>query len=311
MSPRISVVIPAFERVSALRSCLRCVEPSEQTLSADSYEVIVTDDSRTREVQKIIRREFPWVRWVQGPRRGPAANRNCGAKAAVGEWIAFTDDDCLPDRNWLLALCDAVDKEQADLLEGRTVCPDRTNAPMEETIENLQGGNFWTCNLAVRRRAFESLKGFDEDFEEAAQEDTEFAWRACARGLRSQFVEGALVRHPARQLTLAQLWRRALMVRWFSLYLLKTRSGWADQKLPLIYIRVCLERAANLLRQNRKVAANWRATGLSRACFLIGWSSLVFPVLLPYVLWWEYRFRKSLSAQNDRNFAPAVAPARS
>ena len=300
------MVIPSFERAPSLRDCLLRLAPGAQNISADQYEVIVTDDSHSKSVRELVEREFPWARWIQGPQRGPAANRNCGARSALGEWLVFTDDDCLPTPDWLLAFCKTIEGDSADLLEGRTACPDRTNAPREETIENLHGGNFWTCNLAVRRSAFTALGGFDEDFQEAAQEDAEFAARARAGGLRTGFVERALVHHPARRLTFSQLWKRALMVRWFSLYLLKTRRGWTDVNILRALALVCLERTANLLRENCRLAREYRPNTLARTCFVLAWNSLVFPILLPYVLWWEVRFRRSLSKNSRRTFSPVI-----
>ena len=39
---------------------------------------------------------------------GPAAARNAGAKRARGEFLAFTDDDCLPEPGWLTGLAEAL-----------------------------------------------------------------------------------------------------------------------------------------------------------------------------------------------------------
>jgi GT2 family glycosyltransferase len=304
--PKITVVIPAFEREARLRSCLVRLAPGAQSLAAGEYEVIVSDDSRSAEIAELVRREFPWARWIRGPRRGPAANRNSGANSATGDWIVFTDDDCLPSREWLFAFSEAMERDAADLLEGRTVCPDRTNAATEEIIENLHGDNFWTCNLAVRREIFQALGGFDEDFREPAQEDLEFAARAKARGIEFRFVENAIVHHPARRLNLVQLWTRALMVRWFSLYLLKTRAGWAEKGLAAALISVCSERAANLLRLNWKLLRDWRANTPARTAFIAAWNFLIFPILLPYVLYWEIRFRKSLAERETGRLRRAV-----
>ena len=51
-----------------------------------TYEIIVADDGRTSTAEAMIHQRFPWVRWVQGPGIGPAANRNAGAAVARGVW---------------------------------------------------------------------------------------------------------------------------------------------------------------------------------------------------------------------------------
>ena len=47
---------------------------------------------------------FPWVRLLRLAPVGLSAARNAGAAAASGEILAFTDDDCEPDREWLVRL---------------------------------------------------------------------------------------------------------------------------------------------------------------------------------------------------------------
>ncbi|MFM6530798.1 MAG: glycosyltransferase family 2 protein, partial [Dolichospermum sp.] len=66
------------------------------------------DDGYQSTAQEMIEQNYPWVKWVAGPGKGPAANRNNGAKYATGEWLAFTDDDCLPDPQWLASYGEAI-----------------------------------------------------------------------------------------------------------------------------------------------------------------------------------------------------------
>ncbi|MBC8011498.1 MAG: glycosyltransferase family 2 protein, partial [Burkholderiales bacterium] len=96
-----SVIVPTCDRTEALALCLARLAPGAQALPAAEYEVIVTDDSASGKAPPLIRRDFPWARWVPGPRGGPAMNRNHGAEHATGAWLAFVDDDCLPAPGWL------------------------------------------------------------------------------------------------------------------------------------------------------------------------------------------------------------------
>src|SRR5665213_3286620 len=96
---KFSVIIPTCNRNDLLRKCLDLLAPSNQTI--DNYEIIVTDDSKDGIAKDLIKQDYPWVCWVEGPKRGPAANRNNGAKTANGDWLVFIDDDCLPDKNVL------------------------------------------------------------------------------------------------------------------------------------------------------------------------------------------------------------------
>src|SRR5215213_11648746 len=117
----ISVVIPTRDRNETLARCLDRLAPCAQSLSHDQYEVIVTDDSAHAAARELLFDRYPWARWTGGPRRGPAANRNAGMRAARGEWLAFTDDDCLPEPGWLSAFEAALTATPGALVGGRTV----------------------------------------------------------------------------------------------------------------------------------------------------------------------------------------------
>ena len=166
----ITVIIPACGRPTELARCLRALPAGA--------DVIVTDDSPDDAVRQMLARDFPRVQHLAGPRKGPAANRNHGARAATGDWLVFLDDDCVPQPGWLEAI---TAHPEAEVVEGRTVCPDACDDPFTEQVENLNGNNFWSCNLAMRRSVFFDLGGFDEDFTEAAGEDMELAWRIRRR----------------------------------------------------------------------------------------------------------------------------------
>jgi GT2 family glycosyltransferase len=135
---------------------------------------------------------------------------------ATGEWVCFTDDDCLPERDWLKSYSSAVDSDVA-IYEGMTKCETENLSPLEEAPVNLTGGNLWSCNLLVRRDVFSALGGFDEDFPAAACEDIEFHSRIKQSGYRCVFVPGAVVAHPARPRRLyreaAKLWQYHVMLR--------------------------------------------------------------------------------------------------
>ncbi len=198
-----SVVIPTRNRPDTLAVCLERLAPGRQTFPAAEYEVIVTDDSADQPAEPQLASRFPWVRWTRGPRSGPAANRNHGARLATAEWIAFTDDDCVPELDWLAAFAAAARAggETASLLEGRTYV-DRPRAhPLESSPVNSTGGQLWSCNFAIRRTLFAAAGGFDERFPYNAMEDVELCVRLQQRGVEPLFVVTAAVFHPWRRIT--------------------------------------------------------------------------------------------------------------
>lgn len=196
-APRISVVIPTRNRPDTLAACLQRLAPDRQTLEGSQYEVVVTDDGDADETRALLRRHYAWVRHTVGPQRGPAANRNAGVRATRGEWIAFTDDDTLPDPEWLEQLLRV--SVGVDAVEGCTLCRRGLRSPREDAPQNDRGGRWWTCNLAVRRTAFDALGGFDERFSAPHMEDADFRDRAFAAGLAWHFTPLAVIDHPPRR----------------------------------------------------------------------------------------------------------------
>lgn len=194
---RVSVVIPTRHRPKSLASCLERLAPGAQTLDAAQYEVVVADDGDTDATRTLLRERFPWVIYAAGPRRGPASNRNAGVRASRGEWIAFTDDDTLPDGDWLDQLLAASNGVQA--VEGRTVCRIGLRSPREHAPVNERGGRWWTSNLAMRRDAFDAIGRFDERFTLPHMEDSDLRERAFAAKLSWRFAPAAIVDHPPRR----------------------------------------------------------------------------------------------------------------
>ena len=194
--PIISVIIPTYHRNELLRKCLDCLNPGVQTLPAEQYEVIVTDDGSKTTAEEMIRKDYPWVKWVVGPRQGPAANRNNGASYAQGEWLVFTDDDCLPQPNWLNAFAQAT-KGEALALEGAIHPLGDPEQDMAECPINLNGGCFWSANIAIERALFEKIGGFDPNYPLAAHEDVDMKLRLFKLTTIS-FIPDASVVHPVR-----------------------------------------------------------------------------------------------------------------
>lgn len=207
----LSVVIPTCNRWDHLATCLELLAPGRQSQmeilacgqeaggAEAAYEVIVTDDGGENPAEELVRSKFPWARWLPGPRRGPAANRNNGASQARGDWLVFCDDDCRPDRFFLVSYARAISShDDTIVLDGRTL-PDRPKQRMGENCPgNPTGGFLWSCNFAIRASAFAEVGGFNQQFPYAAMEDVDLRARLEQRGWRPQFVADALVMHPWR-----------------------------------------------------------------------------------------------------------------
>ncbi|WP_373545973.1 glycosyltransferase family 2 protein [Chamaesiphon sp.] len=200
---KISVVIPTYHRNELLKKCLDCLKPGVQILPADQYEVIVTDDGSKTTAEGMIRADYPWVQWVAAPGKGPAANRNNGSRYARGEWLAFTDDDCLPEPDWLNAFV-ASTKGSALALEGSIHPLGDMNQDLDSCPINLDGGCFWSANIAVHRTLFEKVEGFDPNYPYAYHEDADIQGRILSH-TKIIFVREAIVFHPTHSKTVKEV----------------------------------------------------------------------------------------------------------
>lgn len=159
----------------------------------------MTDDAVNGDTENFIRNEFPWVTYLQGPGRGPAANRNHGARSAKGTWLVFTDDDCIPDQKWLSGFSNAIaGSPEIRVMEGKTYAKDAQRSLSDVAPLNTTGGFLWSCNMAIETNLFWKLGGFNEDFPYAAMEDVEFRTRLVKAGYDFLFVPEASLVHPWR-----------------------------------------------------------------------------------------------------------------
>jgi glycosyltransferase involved in cell wall biosynthesis len=200
---KFGVVIPTRDRASVLRRCLAAINSQ----GYPDYEVIVVDDGSRDDTGEIVVREFPSIGYLRQPSAGPAAARNRGVKAAGGEVVAFTDDDCLAPSNWLECLADGFARHpEVAGVGGRLLAPlevRETNllAQYEEYVVKAVYGagdceivSGFDCpaggtnNMAYRRAALETVGGFDEDFRYPAGEDADLKWRLAEAGARFLYI---------------------------------------------------------------------------------------------------------------------------
>ena len=236
-----SVIIPTFERPDDLRKCLFSLSADQQR-GAPSYELIVTDDSRTDASQILVSKEFAEASWGEGKKSGPAGNRNAGAARAKGEWIIFIDDDCIAQKEYLAAYAAAI-KGNPNLLvfEGRIFADRPRKTWAEGCPENEQGGMLWTSNLCVNRKFFLEMGGLDERFK-IAYEDVDFAHRLKQRRIESIFVSNAAVCHPWRTLRAeGNNWKpKSYEIKSLELFLKKHPDAWAQHGRVRTYLRSLL-----------------------------------------------------------------------
>lgn len=201
MSVRVSVVIPTYCRRELLLRCVAAL--MQQDFDPHGFEIIVADDESSDETRQALAQWMgesgPRIRYLAvGRRRGPAATRNAGWRAAAGEIVAFTDDDCIPQPKWLGAGVAALESG-ADAAWGRLEMP-LSASPTDYELDaaGLAKAVFVTANCFCRRAALERAGGFDERFAVAWREDSDLYFSLLEQNCRVVHAPAALVVHPIR-----------------------------------------------------------------------------------------------------------------
>lgn len=196
----VSVVVPTSGRDSLLDRCLTAL--ALQELDKGEFEVVVVDDAASEDTRRLVEswrdRSQTHFRYLRNEGRGPAAARNTGWRAACHDVIAFTDDDCVPDRGWLRA-GQAAMEAGADGAWGRLIMPLRKSpTDYEHDAARLSRAEFVTANCFCSRAALECVGGFDERFTSAWREDSDLFFSFLERDGRLVHAGAAVVVHPIR-----------------------------------------------------------------------------------------------------------------
>jgi len=213
--PTLSVVVCTRDRAELLPIVLDALAAQ----STDDFELVIVDnaprDARTRHV---VSRRAPHARYVVEPVPGLPRARNAGIRAARGDVVAFTDDDCRPVPGWVEAIRRAFARmPHVGCLTG-PILPLELETPAQEAMEARGGFNrgfrptvfapeptegpvypvqAWKFgaggNMALTRRCLDTLGGFDEALWRS--EDLDIFYRTLRAGFSIAFEPGAAVRH--------------------------------------------------------------------------------------------------------------------
>jgi len=201
----ISVIVPVRNRQYLLERLLQALDAQRRR----DFEVIVVDDGSTDGADRIAEAATVAgrpVRLLHSGGAGAVHARRIGVQAARGAILAFTDSDCAPRPDWLLAGAAAIE-DGSDLVNGRTV-PARALTPLERSLGSGEEGLYPTANMFFRNEAFHAAGGFDIAAEDRLGfrhdnltkgtgfgEDTLVAWRMIRMGYRPRYEPAAVVEH--------------------------------------------------------------------------------------------------------------------
>jgi len=194
VEPRLSVVIPTFNRRSYVDLCVRSLLRTEAP--PWQFEILVVDDGSVDGTAQHVRREFGHlnVRLIRrtvniGRPNCPGLARNVGLRAARGKWIAFLDCDVVHCRDPIAAMlkvdhnahwrCWGTWMLETALVEGGTT--------FRGGMNQLIPAQMW---WGTERENLVEIGGFDERFTVYGAEDLDIYARLGRQGLKIEHLPG-------------------------------------------------------------------------------------------------------------------------
>ena len=207
----LSVIICTRDRAPQLERCLQ--QFKEAQTFRKSWELIVVDNNSSDGTKAVIRKfaaAAPFhVRYLFESRQGLSHARNRGIAETSNSIIAFTDDDCLVDRQWASTIVREFSTDPSlAVLGGRVEQGDPNGQPVgtrtfsdRKQISSFEElfGRMIGCNMAFSRKVFEVIGGFDpllgKGTSLGSAEDLDLLYRALKRQLTIVYVPNAVVFH--------------------------------------------------------------------------------------------------------------------
>lgn len=209
----LSLVVCTRNRGARLPETLRALAAVR---SAHAWELVLVDNGSTDETPRILR-DFAAVApvpvtLVHERRAGLANARNAGVAAARAPILAFTDDDCYPEPDFVDRWLDVFTDRRVGYGAGRILLHDPADAPVTIRTDpaprrirprsHVRAGLVQGANMAFRREVLETAGGFDPALGPGAPfncEDVDIAARASALGFEGGYFPGPVVRHHHRR----------------------------------------------------------------------------------------------------------------
>lgn len=175
--PSVTVVLPTLGRPEMVRTVLTQLQA--QTLPP--AQVVVVDQNRERDRADYEGFDGLALEVVAQDERGQWIARNAAVQRAVGDWVAFVDDDSEIDEDFLAQHLDGLVRYGADLSTGASRAA--VGAPVPDNYDFFRVADQWDSgNGMCRRELFEDLGLFDQQFDRQRRGDAEFGLRAQRAG---------------------------------------------------------------------------------------------------------------------------------
>lgn len=268
-----SIVVCSYNRADSLRETLLALKAQDSPASCQ-WEVVVVDNNSTDHTRSVVEQAqqgWPGLRYEFESQQGLSHARNRGIACTKSDVILFTDDDVLPEPDWLRATLCGMDKHGADACGGY-IAPIWESPPPAWLTERFYGflavrtereddypilsasQTPFGANMAFRRTVFDRVGLFDTSRGRkgnvlASGEDGEMFERILGAGLKAVFLGQSRVHHKVESFRLTKRYFR----RWrfqTSCNIAKSRGLAGERRLfniPLFVFLQLLRAVARML----------------------------------------------------------------
>lgn len=216
----ISLIVCTRNRGTILASHL---ESLEKLVCTAPFEIIIVNngsvDNTSHLLKQFQKTSTHNIVICKESEPGLSKARNHGISIAKGDIIAFTDDDCYPQPDYIQQVYNIFKyRPHLGFIGGKVLLYDNTDKimaiqPRDITVEIhpgsfIKAGYIHGANFAFRREALISIGGFDEQLglgsKFASAEDVDILTRLSFHGIAGAYVPDPVVYHHHRRKTMKQ-----------------------------------------------------------------------------------------------------------
>jgi succinoglycan biosynthesis protein ExoM len=207
--PTLSICVPTYRRPGGLFLLLGALDAQRCDDATPGIRIVVVDNDEAESAREVVDDARSWLRYpihyrVEKRVGIPQARNAALAAALASDWIAFVDDDEVPEPDWLAALWRVQRATDADVVTGPSL-PRFVDPPpawivesrLFEPLRHATGApvpTAYTNNVLVRGSVLRELDSlFDERFTLGVGEDAELFARVAAAGGRIVWADDAIV----------------------------------------------------------------------------------------------------------------------
>ena len=196
-APCVSVVIPVYTGMSTLPLCLDSLERQDYS---GGFEVIIVDDGSADGSGDYA--EKRGIKVIRQKNQGPGIARNTGVAIAQGEYVVFTDDDCILDTDFITEIVkpligtEIIGSQGQIYSRQKSIVAQFIHYEYFERYDLLEKADYidWVATYAAcyTREAFLEVGGFNNTY---SSEDCELSFRMSEQGYKMVFAPKARSQH--------------------------------------------------------------------------------------------------------------------